>query len=484
MSGSLLASAPPLTVIQNKSAGATRQMTSQERTDPQATPRTRSAGASCPARMQTPKRKGISMSVQPMPGPVQQSSAELQTKTFRRTDMPVVFCTTKLRTATNSRDADTISLPEPHASLAGHPQEENSDHPRATTNKNRTLVQSTSTTAAISKTKPVTAANTDEIAEIALCKQLAFLAGPGRTTGQPPWKCEARDERAPAPQRARPPTPSFGSATNSAASPRRAQIRELLHTLQGCCDGQQHGSSNALRARLPVTMRASAHRVLSHMMMEMTTIVMIMMRLIAKMNLTMSAIMTMIATSGSNSPRGSRRYPAPEPKHEPAGPSPAPAALCTRTRAAQATQPVPPKPSENGITYQSSAAEAAATHSSISRRHAAKPALKAEQTSILGTGVEDRPALTTTDAIDSQNGNSLKLIKSTVGRDYWLAGQLTEQTTRSTCTTKNTRAREQPKHDKQQNAQPPDFAALAAAARRALAATALAIMNLRETETE
>ena len=438
MSGSLLASAPPLTVIQNKGAGATRQMTSQERTDPQATPR-RAAGASCPARMQTPKIKGISMSVQPMPGPVQQSSAELQTKTFRRTDMPVVFCTTKLRTATNSRDADTISLPEPHASLAGHPQEENSDHPRATTNKNWTLVQSTSTTAAISKTRPVTAANTDEIAEIALCKQLAFLAGPGRTTGQPPWKCEARDERAPAPQRARPPTPSFGSATNSAASPRRAQIRKQLHTLPGCCDGQQPGSSDALRARLPAAMRVLAHRVPLHVMMKMTTIMMIITMMM------ISTITTMIATSSSNYLRSSVSYPVPEPTRVLAGPWLAPAAHYTRTGAARATPLEPPKLSEHGTIFQSSATKTAAMHSLTSRRHVAKPAPMAEQTSFPGTDAQDQPAPLTIGVTASQIGSALKPTKSTAGIDYWPAGQPTEWTTRYMYMTESMRVREQPR---------------------------------------
>ena len=483
MSGSLLASAPPLTVIQKNGAnGATGATYDQADTHDQAPPR-------CPRDLALPRphaekeKKGVEHVNVSMQDPTRLTSTALQTCDRQTRHPPSTLFTGATQKASNSFGNKASDPCRPHAFLAGLNQSAvlaqkpaRKEECLANNSRARRHTQFTSTDAS-------PAARNGESRKAATCKPLAFLAGPGRTIGQL-TRCEARNERAPTPQRARPPTPSSGSATNSAASPRRARIRELLHTLQGCCDGQQHGSSNALRARLPVTMRASAHRVLSHMMMEMTTIVMIMMRLIAKMNLTMSAIMTMIATSGSNSPRGSRRYPAPEPKHEPAGPSPAPAALCTRTRAAQATQPVPPKPSENGITYQSSAAEAAATHSSISRRHAAKPALKAEQTSILGTGVEDRPALTTTDAIDSQNGNSLKLIKSTVGRDYWLAGQLTEQTTRSTCTTKNTRAREQPKHDKQQNAQPPDFAALAAAARRALAATALAIMNLRETETE
>jgi hypothetical protein len=452
MSGSLPASAPPLTVIQKNGAGATRQMSSHERTDPQATPR-RAAGATCPARMQTRKIKGSSMSVPPMPDPARPSSTKVQYKITESADLHAAFCTTKPETTANSRDPGPISLPEPHAFLAGHLQNAGSIRPRAVKKENSKILQRTDTTTAVSATEPETAADNHKSEETALWNSSAFLAGLKRSA-QPTPQCAKGNKRTPTSQRAKPPTPSLSYVMSSTGSLRKT-IRRLPHTLSGCSDGQQRISSDALRERLPNMIRAMAHRAPPHKMS--TTIRMMMMRLTAKMNLTMSATTTMIATNSSNSQRGSGRYPVPEPKRVLAGPWPAPAAHCTRTGAARATPLEPPKLSEHGTIFQSSAAETAATHSSISRRHAAKPTPKAEQTSTLGTDVEDRPAPTTTDAIDSQNDNSPKLTKSTAERDCWLAGQPTEWTTRSTCTTESTRAREQPKHDKQPNARLPNF---------------------------
>ena len=249
MSGSPLASAPPITVTQENGASATVPTPNQTPTYPRTGP-TEGARAHCPARMQKQKRRGSHMPVQPMPDPAQTRSTETQTKTIETARVQTAFCTAKPETVANREDPTPNALQEPHAFLAGLNQ--SADLAQKTARKEecpainscaRQHTQFTSTDAS-------PAARNGETRKAATGKAPAFLAGPGRTTGQSTWTCEARNERAPAPQRARPPTPSSGSATNSAASPRRAQIRKQLHTLPGCCDGQQPGSSDALRVRL------------------------------------------------------------------------------------------------------------------------------------------------------------------------------------------------------------------------------------------
>jgi hypothetical protein len=165
----------------------------------------------------------------------------------------------------------------------------------------------------------------------------------------------------------------------------------------------------------------------------------------------------MIVTNSSSSLRGSVRYPVPEPRRVPAGPWLAPAAHCTKTGAARATPLEPPKLSEHGTIFQSSAAKTAAMHSLTSKRHVAKPAPKAEQTSFPGTDAQDQPAPLIIGATALQIGSSPKPIKSTAGRDYWLAGQPTEWMTRYTYTTESSRAQKQPKHDRQSNARLPNL---------------------------
>ena len=169
------------------------------------------------------------------------------------------------------------------------------------------------------------------------------------------------------------------------------------------------------------------------------------MRSTAKMNLMMNAITMMIVTSSSNNPRSSVRYPVPEPTRVLVGPWLAPAAHYTRTGAARATPQVPPKLSEHGTIFQSSAAKTAAMHSLTSRRHVAKPAPMAEQTSFPETAAPAPSAPLTIGATASQIGSALKPTKSTAGIDYWPAGQPTEWTTRYMYMTESMRVREQPR---------------------------------------
>ena len=449
MSGSLLASAPPLTVIQKNGAnGATGATYDQADTHDQAPPR-------CPRDLALPRphaekeKKGDEHVNVAMQDPTRLTSTALQTCDRQTRHPPSTLFTGATQKASNSFGNKASDPCRPHAFLAGLNQSADlaqkparKEECLANNSRARRHTQFTSTDAS-------PAARNGESRKAATCKPLAFLAGPGRTIGQL-TRCEARNERAPAPQRARPPTPSFGSATNSAASPRRAQIRKQLHTLPGCCDGQQPGSSDALRVRLPAAMRVLAHRVPLHVMMKMTTIMMIITMMM------ISTITTMIATSSSNYLRSSVRYPVPEPTRVLAGPWLAPAAHYTRTGAARATPLEPPKLSEHGTIFQSSATKTAAMHSLTSRRHVAKPAPMAEQTSFPGTDAQDQPAPLTIGVTASQIGSALKPTKSTAGIDYWPAGQPTEWITRYMYMTDSTRAREQPRPDRRPNARPPN----------------------------
>jgi hypothetical protein len=320
--------------------------------------------------MQTRKIKESSMSVPPMPDLARPSSTKMQYKTTESADLHADFCTTKPETIANSRDPGPISLPEPHAFLAGHLQDAGSIHPRAVKKENSKILQRTDTTTAVSATEPETAANIDETAETALLTSSAFLAGLRRTSRRP-IRCATRSEHASStPPSVRPPTPSSSSDMNSAAPPRKA-IQGLLHTLPDCCDGQQRTNSDALHARPPVTMRAPAYRVTLHMMMKMTTIVTIMMKMmIVKITAkttttpTSTTVTTLTLTDdnsddSSHSPRSSSYYRAQEPKPTPDGPAPEPAADCTRTCAAQVAPPAPLKLSELGTISRSSATETA-----------------------------------------------------------------------------------------------------------------------------
>ena len=85
-----------------------------------------------------------------MPDPAQTRSTETQTKTIETTRVQTAFCTAKPETAANREDPTPNALQEPHAFLAGHQKDKETDRPRAATNKNRKQVQSTSTNAAVS----------------------------------------------------------------------------------------------------------------------------------------------------------------------------------------------------------------------------------------------------------------------------------------------------------------------------------------------
>ena len=137
MSGSPLASAPPITVTQENGASATVPTPNQTPPYPRTGP-TEGARAHCPARMQNQKREGSHMPVQPMPDPAQTRSTETQTKTIETARVQTAFCTSKPETAANREDPTPNALQEPHAFLAGHQKDKETDRPRAATNMRRT----------------------------------------------------------------------------------------------------------------------------------------------------------------------------------------------------------------------------------------------------------------------------------------------------------------------------------------------------------
>ena len=350
MSGSPLASAPPITVTQENGASATVPTPNQTPTYPRTGP-TEGARAHCPARMQKQKRRGSHMPVQPMPDPAQTRSTETQTKTIETARVQTAFCTSKPETAANREDPTPNALQEPHA----------------------------------------------------------FLAGLRRTTARPS-RCGPRSERAPSTRpSAKPPTPSSSSDKNSATSPRRPS-QSVQHTLPGCCDGQQPGSSYELHARPPIATNDNND-------------------------------------NSSHCPRNSRRCPAPEQKREPAGPWLAPAEHSIRTRAARAAPPALPKPCEPGIISLSFATGTAATPSSTSRPLAAKPVHEDRQPFLQETAAPADRAPPTTDARAFATGSYSKQIKSTAERDCSHVGRLTALTSRFTYMMMIMRARRQTRLD-------------------------------------
>ena len=201
------------------------------------------------------------MSVPPMPDLARPSSTKMQYKTTESADLHAAFCTTKPETIANSRDPGPISLPEPHAFLAGHLQDAGSIHPRTVKKENSKILQYTYTTTAVSATEPETAADNHKSKETALWNRSAFLAGHCITTSQPTLQCAKGSERAPTPPRARLPIQSSSYDTSSTIS-LPSQTRRPPHTLAGCCDGQQPGS---VCCTLWVGMRGDAVEFLSEL---------------------------------------------------------------------------------------------------------------------------------------------------------------------------------------------------------------------------